>query len=79
MAQLASALVMADLPDPPPADDDDLSDMPKLEKTPPRKFSFPPKKCHKEHIWVMVLWCCVYESRKGISLYHLISFFIYSS
>ena len=45
MAQLASALVMSDLP---PADDDDLSDMPELEKTSPRKFPFPPKKRHKE-------------------------------
>ena len=48
VAQLASALVMSDLPNPPAAADDDLSDMPELEKTPPQKFLFPPKKCRKE-------------------------------
>ena len=48
VAQLASALVMSDFPNPPPVDDNDLSDMPELEKTPPRKFPFPPKKHRKE-------------------------------
>ena len=48
VAQLTSALVMANIPDPPLADDNDLSDMPELEKTPLRKFPFPQKKRRKE-------------------------------
>ena len=48
VAQLASALVMADLPDPSTTPADDLSDMPELEKSPPGKFHFPPKKHRKE-------------------------------
>ena len=43
VAQLTSALVMSDLPDLPPADDDGLSDMPELEKMPHGNFHFPLK------------------------------------
>ena len=43
VAQLANALVMSDLPNPPPVNDDDLSDMPELKRCPHGNFRFPPK------------------------------------